>query len=212
MKPNEILEMINLPLNKYSAGIYMILCIPNNKAYIGHSKNIHKRWTQHKRYLKNLSHPNKYLQNCFNRYGVNNFSFLLIENTDDLNVREAFWLNLIDVDLRLNLTEIDTASGNIKFISKISSRKGVVLPIEQKLKMSESAKNRSLDSKMRISEARWTKKHRLELSKKKRKLTDSQVLEIKSKIELGNRKCHIEKEYSISESTFYRIKKGSYLK
>lgn len=211
MNPNELLKLVEVSGNKYTSGIYMIYCLPNNKAYIGHSKNISSRWGKHKWDLKNQNHINGHLQNCFNKYGAHNLLFFVLENTNNLKLREAYWLSLLKPSQRLNLTEIDIKSGNIKQISKISARKGIKLTEKEKINMSKAAKNRSEESKERIKKARWTPEHRIEFSKKRRKVTNEKVQEIKEKIKLGYRKCDLEKEYSISESIFYKIKKGSYL-
>lgn len=42
--------------------IYKILCVENNKVYIGQTKNPNRRWRQHKSDLKLNKHRNKNLQ------------------------------------------------------------------------------------------------------------------------------------------------------
>ena len=56
-------------------GIYKITNNINNKFYIGSSKNITKRFKEHKWRLKNNKHPNNKLQNSWNKYGEENFKF-----------------------------------------------------------------------------------------------------------------------------------------
>ncbi len=60
-------------------GIYRIKNISNSKCYYGSSKNIEKRWRDHKRTLINHSHINNLLQRAWDKYGENNFIFEIIE-------------------------------------------------------------------------------------------------------------------------------------
>jgi group I intron endonuclease len=60
-------------------GIYKIQCKINNKIYIGYSSNIKKRFYLHKLKLKKNKHENSYLQNAWNKYGEDAFSFIIIE-------------------------------------------------------------------------------------------------------------------------------------
>lgn len=64
------------------AGIYKITNLIDNKFYIGSSKNIYKRWNQHKTDLKNNKHHNSRLQNAYNKYGKENFIYEILENVD----------------------------------------------------------------------------------------------------------------------------------
>jgi len=76
-------------------GIYKIQC--KNKIYIGSSKNIHVRLTNHKRLLKSGKHENILLQRAWNKYGEKFFRFEAISlcEQDELLVREQeqidFW-------------------------------------------------------------------------------------------------------------------------
>lgn len=60
------------------SGIYKITNKINSKFYIGSSFNIDKRKREHLYKLNNNIHHNKYLQNAWNKYGENNFEFLVI--------------------------------------------------------------------------------------------------------------------------------------
>jgi len=66
----------------------MILNLKNSKVYIGSSVNMHTRKLQHFRQLKKNIHHNKYLQRSYNKYGKENFYFIVLE--EDVQVEELF--------------------------------------------------------------------------------------------------------------------------
>ena len=58
-------------------GIYKIRNKQNNKVYIGSAVDIKKRWRDHKWHLKENKHHNPHLQFSFNKYGLENFEFII---------------------------------------------------------------------------------------------------------------------------------------
>jgi group I intron endonuclease len=75
-------------------GIYIIKNIINNKVYIGYSKDIHKRFEQHRKELNNNNKKyNPHLQAAWNKYKEENFIFDILEicDYDKLPEREIFW-------------------------------------------------------------------------------------------------------------------------
>lgn len=75
-------------------GIYKIENKVNGKVYIGQSNNIEVRWTNHRSELKHNCHHNKILQRAWNKYGSENFDFIIIEECklDELNSKEIYWI------------------------------------------------------------------------------------------------------------------------
>lgn len=74
------------------SAIYQILNIKNKKRYIGQSINVVSRLYVHKRHLICNTHPNKKLQQDWNKYGNQHFQFSILEEGLDatqLNSREA---------------------------------------------------------------------------------------------------------------------------
>ena len=90
------------------SGIYCIENIVTHKKYIGQSINIYYRWRKHKEALNSNTHDNSYLQNSWNKYGQENFSFYIVEQCgcDQLNEREIYYIeyyNTLDRKFGYNL-------------------------------------------------------------------------------------------------------------
>lgn len=77
-----------------ASGIYMIKNKKTGQMYIGQSKHIKRRWVDHKYELVRGIHANTFLQNSWNKYGEDNFSFSIIEevNENKLNEQEKYWI------------------------------------------------------------------------------------------------------------------------
>lgn len=80
-----------------TTGIY---CIKNNitkECYIGQSRDIERRWQDHKKPSRlNYSSP---IYKAFNKYGISNFTFSIVETMPStcsdaaLDERESYWIN-----------------------------------------------------------------------------------------------------------------------
>ena len=82
------------------SGIYIIKNKLNNHFYIGMSKNIQLRWRHH---INESQNPNskeyeKTLYRAFRKYGIENFSFEILElcEEEELREREVYWINKLD--------------------------------------------------------------------------------------------------------------------
>ena len=71
--------------------IYKITNQINQKVYIGQTSDYKRRFVEHK--AKGYGQEkNKLLYYAFDKYGIDNFSFEVIEETEDYNERENYWI------------------------------------------------------------------------------------------------------------------------
>ena len=83
---------------KIKTGIYCITNNINQKKYIGQSVNIYRRWGQHKSDCFNSVSHNYHLYRAIRKYGLNNFSFEILEicEKEELDEKEIYYINLYD--------------------------------------------------------------------------------------------------------------------
>ena len=82
------------------AFVYKIICVSNNKLYIGSTKRLLcQRWGDHKSCLRTQTHPNIHLQRAWNKYGADSFIFQKIEECEELVLqeREQYWMDYFNV-------------------------------------------------------------------------------------------------------------------
>lgn len=86
-----------------ACGIYKITS-PSNNCYVGQAIDFEQRWAKHKRDLKGGRGVNRILQNAFNKYGIDNFEFSVLEELEILDpqelkaqllIREQYWVSLL---------------------------------------------------------------------------------------------------------------------
>lgn len=128
--------MENTDLEKI--GIYSIINKINNKLYIGStSDSFRKRWNLHKHHLRNNKHKNSHLQYAWNKYGEENFEFVILKSCNDrLKVLETEQLYIDKEDFE-NLYNINPfATGGLQF-SEESIRKRTATNVEKNKILSE---------------------------------------------------------------------------
>ncbi len=95
-------KIYHLTLNNSMAFIYAIKNLSNNKMYIGSSKSPIRRKYEHFYHLKKGRHHSIHLQNSYNVYGKELFSFYIIEECLDFErlEKEVFYINYHNTHLR----------------------------------------------------------------------------------------------------------------
>ncbi len=136
-------------------GIYCIRFQNNNEVinYIGSSINILKRLRDHKSNLKNNCHDNQFLQNIYNKHGIEFFNFLILEEINDSN-------DLLSLEkeylIKYNVGD-RTKSFNIA-TEPLSPFKGLSHTNETKIKLSEQTKKRWQNQEYRDNQISQRKK------------------------------------------------------
>lgn len=121
-------DRTSFKLAKY-CGVYAILNMETGETYIGSSSHLVSRFTRHLSNMRKLYHPNKNLQQAVQKYGVEAFTFVILEECkeEELFIRETFWLRSYNPEYNICVEEA-------------GSMKGFVFSPESHVKMSESKK------------------------------------------------------------------------
>lgn len=163
------------------AGIYKITNIINGKCYIGQSINLNIRLRIHLWSLKKNQHASQHLQNAVNKYGIESFSFEVIEKIDIKNIkvllftesllsnREQYWCDYYKSSNRhfgYNIREV------------VNSNLGHVMSDEQRKLIGDRTRGRKIseEHKRILSEANKGRKHTL-----------GKVMSVEEKIKRSNK-------------------------
>jgi group I intron endonuclease len=125
-------------------GIYLIQNIETSLFYIGQSSNITARWSSHRALLNRGAnggdrHHSKMLQESWNEYGQDSFSFSILERcaVEELEGRERYWINRYQLDYPGGICNQRPAT--------VAPCRGQTRTAESASKMSQSHMNRRLD-------------------------------------------------------------------
>lgn len=77
-------------------GIYAIRLRLDGRVYVGSASNISKRWSRHRKDLRDGKHPNKHLQAAWGKYGEGAFDWQVLELTTSLTEREQYWIDHLE--------------------------------------------------------------------------------------------------------------------
>lgn len=88
---------VNKDIYYNNKGVYIIKNIINNKVYVGSTYvKFSERYRSHRNRLKRQVHHSPHLQNSWNKYGEDNFSFVpieILEDNEEITLREEYWIN-----------------------------------------------------------------------------------------------------------------------
>lgn len=150
-------------MDEIVSGIYEIMNVVTGERYIGSSKNIKKRWSEHRSTLNQGHHRNPKLQNSFSKYGSSNFVFSVIEicTVEYLIEREQFYIDNHKPEYNLS-----TIAGRVE-MSEESKKKLIAF---------HTGRKRSDETRLRMSLAQIeAQKGRVDSEETKRKRSASQI-------------------------------------
>lgn len=96
-----------------NSGIYKIINLQTGKYYVGSTKDFTTRKQTHFSRLKNNNHSNKHLQSAYNKYGIDNFKFEIVEYVPQellLDIEQSY-LDISEIENIYNKTYIAGAGG-----------------------------------------------------------------------------------------------------
>ena len=118
-------------------GIYKITNLINGKSYIGQSTNIQKRFNAHRSAAFNPNNKNYNfpLYKAIRKYGIENFSFEVLEECDisELNDKEIYYISKYNTHSKFGYNQDDGGNQASHYI-KLSDE--LVTAIIQRLKTS----------------------------------------------------------------------------
>lgn len=130
-----------------NSGVYIISY--NNKNYVGSSSNLKKRIREHFSCLKKNTHPNKRLQNAYNKYGEIYFSYKIVATCPS------------EYLIKLEQWFIDNTKNTVNLNPFAYSSKGRKVLKKTRIKISKALKGKvvSEETKQLLSLAKLGKPH-----------------------------------------------------
>lgn len=206
-----------------NSGIYKITFM--EKEYIGSAKDVKKRINRHISELKNNRHHNQKLQNEFNKHKTDALEYVVLEEVEveRLIEREQYYIDKINPYYNICRTAGNTLgvlhSEEMKaYFSKIRKgwqvSRGRVLSQETKDKIAEKATGRKLhpnfiEASIKANTGRKQSKDEIrKRSIAQMKLPVDDILEIRRRVNNGERQGDIAIEYNVSQTVISRAYTG----
>ena len=202
--------------NQDKSGIYLIQNNCNGKCYVGSSYCIRTRLLWHKNMLYLKKHPNRYLQNAINKYGIDNFKFIPLLNVDiDFLIQEEQKIiSGTDFNCAYNLAKECTPTGiGIKMTEEqkkliSTTNKGRKITEEQRKRLSDIKKEMFKNEDYKTKIINNLPKNISGLKNPRSKLTHNDIISIISLINKGVSNKSISEIYPINNRSVSNIKLG----
>lgn len=187
-------------MNEIIMGVYKIVSKTNGKTYIGSSININVRKRNHFNNLRSRRHTNSKLQNHYNKYGVDDLIFEIIETTNDPNEVLKIEQKYID--------KLDTFKTGFNMSPNAGNSLGRKHSEETKMKISkiQSDKTLSEDHRKKISRSSMG---RVQTEETRKKLSEATKGKPKSESARKNMSISAKNRPPISEETRQKLSKIS---
>jgi group I intron endonuclease len=149
--------------NDKSSGIYKITCVPTKKVYIGKTVNFHKRYLCYlSDFRRKTNRVNQYLTNAVAKYGIENFTFEVIEycSVSQLIELEFKWMkhyDSINSDKGFNLRFDSSSASGVSELTKNKISKRVRREWSEGARSNHSSKlkeNWSINSERKASQSK----------------------------------------------------------
>jgi len=196
------------------SGIYKIINLINDKIYIGSAVDLNKRCYQHFYNLKNNTHHSNYLQNSYNKYGIENFKFEIILRCpkEDLLSIEQYLIDYYKPQYNICKTAGSLLGFKHKDSMKLFHREkmlnntictGKILSKDHKDKIGNSNKNkiRSLETIEKLRKAKIGKKQTQETIDKRVSKIKGKKFTQEQKLKASQRSSSKKSVYQICSKT-----------
>ena len=189
-------------------GIYGIRNKRNGRVYVGQSVNIEDRFTRHKTHLKHNKHKNRYLQNSYNKHGLEWFDFFVIEECEkgELDLREQCWIDTYKPNLYNHELFVEDRNGcRNSFYGKHHTKQ-----TKEKMSMLKKGAYNGADNPNFGN--RWSEQQKNRMRGGKNvnaKLNKSDVIEIKQMLAENIKHAEIAARFDVARTVITRINSGT---
>ena len=113
--------------------VYSITNLLTSRVYIGYTRQLYKRWVQHRTALKRGEHDNKALQESWDKYGKDAFDFNIVEECEHEVSLERERFHILQCESVFNVRSAEGHKDKMK---------GHVITPEQRKKQSDALKGK----------------------------------------------------------------------
>lgn len=92
-------------------GVYAIVHIPTNRAYVGSASDVRRRFKEHRTALRKATHHSPHLQNAWAKYGESQFEFKVLSEVPTVDAARTDEQALLDCFYSGLFNSRDTAIG-----------------------------------------------------------------------------------------------------